>query len=65
MACPVYTDITHIFINIFIEQNQNMVIYFICSLFNDTVCNSDYIASNDQVIMNNKLRKMCKGDVVA
>jgi hypothetical protein len=41
-----------------------MVIYFICSLFNDTVCNPDYIGLNDWVIVNNKLGKICKGDVV-
>jgi hypothetical protein len=46
------------------KVNQNTVLYFIFSLLNETVCNPEYIASNVWVIVNNKLGKIRKRDVV-
>jgi hypothetical protein len=33
---------------------------FLCSLFNDSVSNSDYIVLNNWKIMDDKLERMCK-----
>jgi hypothetical protein len=45
---------------------QNVFIYlFTYSLFNDAVSISDYIASNERMIVNNELERMWKETVVA
>jgi hypothetical protein len=43
----------------------NCTIYFIYSLFDDPGSNSDHIASNDSIIVNNDLETMCKEAAVA
>jgi hypothetical protein len=40
-------------------------VYFIYSLFNDTFSKSDYIASNERMIVNNELERKWKEAVVA
>jgi hypothetical protein len=46
------------------EQISCLPALFICSLFNDTVSNSDYIAMNDWIVANNELKMMYKETVM-
>jgi hypothetical protein len=50
----------------FLTPLRNVYIYlFICGLFNDAASNSNCMASNDRIIVNNELERIWKEAVVA
>jgi hypothetical protein len=49
-----------------VEKSRSMRCYVkVCGLFNDAVNRSDYIASNDRMVLFNELERMWKEVVVA
>jgi hypothetical protein len=48
-----------------LDRQDTGSILFIYSLFNDAFSDTDYIASNERVIVNNELERMWKEVVVA
>lgn len=51
--------------NITTQKIIILLIFFICSLFNNTVSNSDYIAPNGWMVVNKDFKTMSKEVVVA
>jgi hypothetical protein len=48
-----------------IISNSHTRTFIICRLFKDAGCNSEHVASNDGVMVNNQLERMPKATVVA